>query len=196
MAADCKVVICEKCGKRNDHFTQQCPTSLRCGNCGKIGHLRANCTSRAKYIYCPRCDSRNHTDDYCPLIWRSYVGLHGGRVERPEVFSCYNCGGTSHYGDDCPEPRPVMLRFVEDTAFSGSNLPPELQRDYFARNRRQRARSPPRGGYRGGPPPKGDFAPGRAPSGPRNQSQQRGGSFANRLGARISKVKKKFKRNR
>jgi protein AIR1/2 len=199
LAADCNVVICEKCGKRNDHFTQQCPTSLRCGNCGQIGHLRANCTSRAKYIYCPRCDSRNHTDDFCPLIWRSYVGIRDPRVDRPPNYCCYNCGSKTHYGDDCSEPRPVMLRFVEDTAFSGMNLPRELQREYFERNRKHRSRSPPRappsrgrggsyggsygGGSRGGPP--------RGPS-----SGGRGGPPPSKsgFGARISKVKKKFQR--
>ncbi|CAN6634444.1 protein Air1p [Trichomonascus vanleenenianus] len=129
IAAQCKIVICEKCDARDDHFTNQCPKSQRCSNCGEQGHLRANCKNRHRIIYCARCDVRNHNEEHCPLIWRTYR-YSRGEIKLPEAIYCYNCGEKGHYGDDCPFPRRIPLRFVDKSAFTGDNLNSRLRQKY------------------------------------------------------------------
>ncbi|ODQ67648.1 hypothetical protein NADFUDRAFT_14593, partial [Nadsonia fulvescens var. elongata DSM 6958] len=133
MAKDCKVVVCITCGAIEDHYTANCPTHQRCSNCGQGGHLRRACTEKSKFIYCKKCDSRNHPDEMCPTIWRSYmkkVGADVSAVDPKESTFCYNCGEKNHYGDDCIVPRVVTLRYQESSAFSGVNLPKQFVKAY------------------------------------------------------------------
>jgi protein AIR1/2 len=129
IAAQCRVVICESCGERNNHYTRHCPKLQKCTNCGEAGHLRSECKSRSRIIFCNRCESRNHTDDRCPDIWRSYK-LAKRKPHYPESISCYNCARKGHYGDECRDPRTVELRYVEESAFTGKNLPVEMSTRY------------------------------------------------------------------
>lgn len=126
IAAQCKVVICESCGERNNHYTRHCPKLQKCTNCGEMGHLRAQCTSRSKIIFCNRCESRNHTSDHCPDIWRCYKLSKNLKPHYPASISCYNCASKGHYGDECREARPVELRYIDKSAFTGKNLAPHL----------------------------------------------------------------------
>lgn len=129
IAAKCKVVVCESCGERNSHYTRHCPKIQKCTNCGEAGHLRSDCKSRTRIIYCSCCESRNHTEDRCPDIWRSYK-LANRNPYYPKNISCYNCAGKDHYGDECPNPRPIELRYIEESAFTGKNLEAGLSKRY------------------------------------------------------------------
>uniref|UniRef100_A0A060T7Z0 ARAD1B23991p n=1 Tax=Blastobotrys adeninivorans TaxID=409370 RepID=A0A060T7Z0_BLAAD len=130
IAVQCKTVVCDNCGQHDDHYTKQCPKSQRCTNCGEFGHLRKACKNRRKVIFCSNCHSRIHTEETCPLIWRQYKTAEPSKIVRPPSVSCYNCAEQGHYGDDCPKPRRVILRYREDSAFKGDNLPRQLQKWY------------------------------------------------------------------
>ncbi|ANB14092.1 Air1p [Sugiyamaella lignohabitans] len=95
-----------------------------------MGHLRSACTEKSKYIFCSRCSSKSHTEETCPSIWRSYKVIRSGDSQYPASISCYNCAGAGHYGDDCPLPRPVLLRYREATAFCVESLAPKFQKKY------------------------------------------------------------------
>jgi protein AIR1/2 len=133
--AQCKVVVCHACGKVDDHYETQCPNSMVCSNCGEKGHFRNNCPQRRTQTYCIECDSRNHSSDRCPSIWRSYVLMkrtQGSKMAYPssKIF-CYNCAEKGHYGDDCPEMRVSKTPNINGSAFSGDNLPKELVGQYM-----------------------------------------------------------------
>lgn len=96
-----------------------------------MGHVRKDCNQRAVSMFCTICDSRIHTKDTCPSIWRSYVVLKNRKEKYPSSVYCYNCGAEGHYGDDCVEPRRIELRFVEDSAFNGNFLPSNMRSRYY-----------------------------------------------------------------
>ncbi|CAI5760172.1 unnamed protein product [Candida verbasci] len=129
----CKIVICHKCGKVNDHYESQCPSTLICIKCGEKGHYSTECKSKIKKRqYCKRCDSFQHSDENCPSIWRSYIIKR--KEEQKSIslpnMSCYNCGSSSHYGDECYAPRNSRIPNL-GSAFSGNNLPREFRGVYF-----------------------------------------------------------------
>ena len=136
--ANCKVVICHKCGKVGDHYETHCPTTLICLRCGEKGHYVLECKSKTrKRQYCRTCDTFQHGDENCPTIWRSYITNPQSRAmdEQGEssvlpVICCYNCGSKVHYGDECPEPRSSRVPNL-GSAFSGNNLPKRLRPLYF-----------------------------------------------------------------
>lgn len=132
--ANCKVVVCHACGKVDDHYESQCPNSMVCSNCGEKGHFRNNCPSKRKQTYCVECDSRDHTTERCPTIWRSYVLKKKSKNAKTAYPSnkifCYNCAEKGHYGDDCPLMRVSKTPNINGSAFSGDNLPKELVSQY------------------------------------------------------------------
>lgn len=132
--AQCKVVVCHACGKVDDHYESQCPNSMVCSNCGEKGHFRNTCPSKRFQNYCVECNSRDHTTDRCPTIWRSYVLRRkdkNTKIAYPtNMIFCYNCAEKGHYGDDCPEFRVSKTPNINGSAFSGDNLPKELVAQY------------------------------------------------------------------
>ncbi|KAI5968649.1 hypothetical protein CANMA_002084 [Candida margitis] len=138
--AQCKVVICHKCGKVGDHYESQCPTTLVCLRCGEKGHYISQCKSKVrKKQYCRNCDSFQHGDEDCPSIWRSYLTKRAANVADEDAESlvlpniyCYNCGSDEHYGDDCNKQRSSRIPNL-GSAFSGNNLPRNLRPIYFLR---------------------------------------------------------------
>lgn len=54
------------------------------------------------------------------------------------MISCYNCGEEDHYGDDCPEPRHIQLRFVDPSAFTGRSLSGKHRTKYDANLRKHK----------------------------------------------------------
>ncbi|GMM34477.1 TRAMP complex RNA-binding subunit [Saccharomycopsis crataegensis] len=133
-AAHCKTVICLACGAIDDHYSDQCPRSITCTNCGEKGHYKNACTKRSQRIFCTLCESNKHNRDRCPSIWRSYItfGDKNGKLLYPfrSVF-CYNCAAKGHFGDDCPGPRSSRIPNFDGSSFSGDNLPRDLRDQYF-----------------------------------------------------------------
>ncbi|WEJ95319.1 hypothetical protein PSN45_002834 [Yamadazyma tenuis] len=110
-----------------------------CARCGLRGHKAIDCSNKArKKQYCRTCDLFNHDDDNCPNIWRSYLlnkqpQQHSLKDVQLPVIYCYNCGDSTHFGDECKEARTSRVPNLSGSAFSGSNLPQQLRKTYFDR---------------------------------------------------------------
>ena len=108
----CDSLECDKCGKREDHLTEFCPTTTKCPKCREKGHIEKDCpykliTLAPEEIVCSICQHKNHVEEDCELTWRT--------SGKPWEFdfstyslsvSCYECGVTGHLGNDCPTRRP------------------------------------------------------------------------------------------
>ena len=129
--AKCKTVVCHKCGKIDDHYESKCPTHMVCYKCGGMGHHQSECTVKhAKRKYCQDCETFDHGSNLCPLIWRSYRVNGSAEPKRLPNISCYNCGSSAHYGDECGDYRHSPLA-ATGLAFLVNNLPRSLRRTYF-----------------------------------------------------------------
>lgn len=143
--AQCKVVICHKCGKVGDHYESQCPSTLVCLRCGEKGHYILQCKSKVrKKQYCRNCDTFQHGDEDCPSIWRSYLTKRNHDEEKeslvlPNIY-CYNCASDEHFGDECDKQRSSRIPNL-GSAFSGNNLPRNLRPIYFLRLKRSETAS-------------------------------------------------------
>lgn len=139
MRAKCKVVVCHACGLVDDHYETQCPKSMVCTNCGKKGHFKGQCQEKIRRTFCTRCESKNHSDDRCPTIWRSYLTIKDRETcTTLPVIYCYNCGRKNHYGDECNQYRSSKTPNIDGSGFSGNNLPRELRDRYYnGRNNRE-----------------------------------------------------------
>lgn len=128
----CKTVVCHKCGIVDDHYENQCPTTVVCLRCGERGHISSNCKSKTrKRQYCKACDSSTHSGDKCPAIWRLYITKAGAVPESLPRVCCYNCGSSMHLGDECPKARVSRYPNKDGSAFSGLNLPKNLRSLYY-----------------------------------------------------------------
>lgn len=128
--AKCKTVVCHKCGIVGDHYESQCPTTMICSRCNIKGHMASDCKAKErKKQYCKNCDTFSHLDHNCPKIWRSYLTKKAETNKLPVIF-CYNCGDSSHYGDECSLERTSRIPNF-GLAFSGNNLPLDLRSLYF-----------------------------------------------------------------
>lgn len=143
----CKTVICHKCGVVGDHYETQCPTTMICAKCGQRGHMVSACTNKSKKReYCRHCDTFSHGNHNCPSIWRSYITKPQSnqddllwQISDLPVVYCYNCGDSTHYGDECHRQRSSRIPNINGSAFSGTNLPKHLRDVYswFANESRQ-----------------------------------------------------------
>lgn len=152
----CKVVICHACGMVDDHYESQCPKSMVCTNCGGKGHFRTNCKEPIKRLFCQECESKNHSNDRCPTIWRDYiVQPQADKCAFPmEMVYCYNCAQRGHYGDECTEWRVSKTPNLNGSAFSGENLPKKLIGQYYSNiNKVGKKRSYNQSNYNFMPPP-------------------------------------------
>lgn len=141
IAAQCKTVVCLACGALDDHYSEQCPKSKTCSNCGEKGHYRNECKKRQKRIYCSLCNSSKHNGDRCPMIWRSYITNANDKARMAYPFRsvyCYNCAAKGHYGDDCPQTRSSRIPNFDGSAFSGDNLPRSLRGQYWSLFKKRR----------------------------------------------------------
>lgn len=130
--AKCKVVVCHACGAVDDHYETQCPKSMVCSNCGKKGHFKNQCSEKKARTFCTQCESKNHSDERCPSIWRSYLTVNSDEKKAlPMDIYCYNCASRGHYGDECFEPRSSRTPNLNGSAYTGNNLPKELRQQYF-----------------------------------------------------------------
>lgn len=139
---DCPHVICSYCGVMDDHYSQQCPTTMRCALCNESGHYRMHCPLKWKKLNCTLCNSPKHLRNRCPSVWRVYL-LKNEDNERKVLpmhqIYCYNCGDKGHYGDECDKARSSRVPNDDGSAFSGKNLTSELRGQYTHNIDRQRS---------------------------------------------------------
>lgn len=142
MKRDCPHVVCSYCGIMDDHYSQQCPTTMRCALCNESGHYRMHCPNKWKKLNCTICNSPKHNRDRCPSVWRVYLLKNddGNSKKNIPMHStyCYNCGGKGHFGDECEKQRSSRVPNDDGSAFSGKNLTPDLRRQYFYNLKKQR----------------------------------------------------------
>jgi len=106
MGKDCPALTCRICEAYNKHFTHACPQGRKCPKCREPGHAKENCPYKlprivASEITCDLCQRRGHTEDECEMLWRTFdsqtTSASSGRIR----MACYNCGSSSHFGNDC-----------------------------------------------------------------------------------------------
>ncbi|CAM9019664.1 unnamed protein product, partial [Wickerhamomyces anomalus] len=138
--ANCKTVVCMACGMVDDHYSQHCPKSIVCSNCGEKGHYKNQCTQKQRRVYCQTCSSTRHFSDRCTSIWRSYLTTKDSdrKMGLPTNIYCYNCAEKGHYGDECPSERTSRVPNLDGSAFSGHNLPQQLRDKYFSLHKKRR----------------------------------------------------------
>lgn len=102
---DCPSFTCNICGK--NHLVSACPGNFRCLKCRARGHQTKDCPEKlfralSETDGCDLCQSRDHLENACHLIWRSYNPKPEEiRAVRDIPVSCYVCGASNHYGPEC-----------------------------------------------------------------------------------------------
>ena len=102
---DCPALTCNICHK--SHLVSACPENVRCLKCRARGHPTKECPEKlsrtmSEGISCDLCQSPDHLEAACHLIWRSYHPKPEEiRTVRDIPISCYMCGASNHYGPEC-----------------------------------------------------------------------------------------------
>jgi hypothetical protein len=102
---DCPALTCNLCD--GNHSVSTCPKKQRCGKCRVRGHHITECPeklflSRSEAGGCDLCQSQDHLEIACHLIWRSFDPKPEEiRTVRDIPVSCYVCGASNHYGPEC-----------------------------------------------------------------------------------------------
>ncbi|QSZ32828.1 hypothetical protein DSL72_002408 [Monilinia vaccinii-corymbosi] len=104
--AVCPDKMCSSCGSKGDHLTPACPRTIVCGKCRAVGHQTSQCPEKLRVakedIKCITCQSPNHHEVKCHLIWRSFFpGIHEIKKVRNISAYCYFCGRSGHFGPEC-----------------------------------------------------------------------------------------------
>ena len=109
---ECPVLTCADCGSYNAHFIPFCPRKEKCSKCKSQGHDEATCPNKLKLavseVICDLCHDSGHTEYECELLWRTSGPTKplNKSDKRWLYIYCYECGGRSHLGNDCPTRRP------------------------------------------------------------------------------------------
>lgn len=102
---DCPALTCKICDQ--NHLTLACPLNIRCLKCRARGHHTSQCPEKLSRAPseaggCDLCHSKDHLENTCHLIWRSYNPRPEEiRTVRAIPISCYVCGASNHYGPEC-----------------------------------------------------------------------------------------------
>ncbi|KAB8290148.1 hypothetical protein EYC80_011018 [Monilinia laxa] len=104
--AVCPDSTCSSCGSEGDHLTPACPQTIVCGKCRAVGHQTSHCPEKLRVakedIKCILCQSSNHLETQCHLIWRSFFpGIDEIKKVRSISAFCYFCGRPGHFGPEC-----------------------------------------------------------------------------------------------
>lgn len=102
----CPSRTCKHCSAVNEHFSSACPSVLKCQKCKERGHNISECTSKlsrslADGFICDIC-SGPHVEEKCSWVWRSFKPDES-KIRKADrlIVSCYECGSSQHWGDDC-----------------------------------------------------------------------------------------------
>ena len=111
LSNDCPALTCRICGVYNIHFTHACRRNRKCPKCREPGHIQEECPYKlprivASEIICDLCQRQGHTEADCEMLWRTFVpqSMHT-RLDKVRM-ACYNCGSSTHFGNDCPSRMP------------------------------------------------------------------------------------------
>lgn len=121
MKKSCPANHCLHCNSTS-HFSRVCPSHQKCRRCRQRGHRDDQCSrsSREAGLFgdeCDVCGKLGHAEEECAGIWQTFnpdkPDRHKRIAEDQMAVSCYNCGRTSHWGDDCP----ALPDFVADVIY-------------------------------------------------------------------------------
>jgi hypothetical protein len=103
-SSNCPSLICTSCSEAHPVF--QCPERQRCLKCRERGHTKAQCPEKLgvpkSEWQCDFCDSKEHLEDACHRIWRSFdPSIEQIHTVRDIPVDCYSCGGSNHFGPEC-----------------------------------------------------------------------------------------------
>ena len=83
-------------GKSSSKSNEQ----TRCFNCGKTGHVSAECSQPQGSTACFHCGKEGHLSRACPTAPQSAEA-------DPATAKCFNCAKIGHLSKDCPQPKNV-----------------------------------------------------------------------------------------
>jgi len=110
MIDNCPSRVCKHCGVSWSHFSGACPSMQhlrKCCKCRERGHTIEQCTSKlfrsvGDGFSCDICTG-NHVEEECSWIWRTFKPDEAKGLRKVDnlIISCYECGSSQHWGDDC-----------------------------------------------------------------------------------------------
>jgi hypothetical protein len=124
----CPHKTCSHCGSKS-HYSPACPSHQKCTRCRQRGHRSTHCTHPSKMAggigdECDECGECGHAEEECAAIWQTFRPTRDNVQVIPEkdmAVSCYNCGRTTHWGDDCPALPDFVGDFITFDTWSGKN---------------------------------------------------------------------------
>ncbi|KAM0714987.1 hypothetical protein Q7P37_009452 [Cladosporium fusiforme] len=125
----CPAQTCKHCSSKS-HFARACPSHQKCKRCRQRGHRDHECSRSSKQAgkmgdECDVCGELGHAEEECSGIWMTFNPAQSDRHRRVAdgviVVSCYNCGRSTHWGDDCPALPDFVADFVTFDTWSGKN---------------------------------------------------------------------------
>ena len=128
MAQECPALTCADCSSYNEHFVPFCPQKKKCSKCRGLGHESRRCPSKLKLaaseIVCDLCQDNGHTEYECELLWRTSGPPKplDKSDSRWKYIYCYECGRSSHLGNDCPTRRPGKPMGTRTWSLTGNIL--------------------------------------------------------------------------
>jgi len=103
--------------------------TLRCYNCGEMGHISKECSKEARPDKCFNCGEKGHHGKDCPKgdVPVCYTcgksdHLSNACPQRPAGV-CFNCNKEGHISKDCPEPLNIVCHLCKEKGHKAMNCP-------------------------------------------------------------------------
>jgi hypothetical protein len=128
LQAICPANTCSHCRSKS-HFSRACPSHQKCSRCRQRGHRSATCSRQSVMAggigdECDVCGERGHAEEECSGIWLTFKPKRDNVkviAEDEMAVSCYNCGRSTHWGDDCPALPDFVADFITFDTWSKRN---------------------------------------------------------------------------